>query len=165
MVRMNEQISQLMDGEADEAEAQRFFGALRDSEAQREWHTYHLIGDVLRDSSAVSDDFMGRFGARLAEEPTVLAPRRLPKSSPRRIALSAAASVTAVGLVVWVVLQTGTVQAPAELSVAYAPTAELASADVSPYLLAHQEYSPSVAMQRTTPAIRMVSEIREVNAR
>jgi len=165
MVRMNEQISQVMDGELDDEEAQRFFGALRDSEAQREWHAYHLIGDVLRDTSAVSDDFMGRFSARLAEEPTVLAPHRLPKRNPRMIALSAAASMTAVGLVVWAVLQTGAPHAPAELTVAKAAPIELASADVNPYLLAHQEYSPNVGMQGMAPYIRTVSEIREVNAR
>ena len=165
MVRMNEKISQLMDGEMDDAEAQRFFGALQDSEAQREWQAYHLIGDVLRDTSAVSDDFMGRFSERLADEPTVLAPHRLSRHNPRTIALSAAASVTAVGLVVWAVLQTGAVHAPADLTVAKAQQVELASADVNPYLLAHQEYSPSVAMQGVAPYIRTVSEIREVNAR
>jgi len=164
MVR-NEQISQLMDGEVDDAEAQRFFGLLQDSEAQREWQAYHLIGDVLRDTSSVSDGFMARFSERLAEEPTVLAPRRLPSRSPRTIALSAAASVTAVGLVVWTVLQTGAVQAPAEMSVAKVQPVELASADVSPYLLAHQEYSPSVAVQDMGPYIRTVSEVSEVNAR
>jgi len=165
MVRINEQISQLMDGEVDDAAAQRFFGALQDSEAQREWHAYHLIGDVLRDTSSVSDGFMGRFSASLAEEPTVLAPHRLPKRSPRTIALSAAASVTAVGLVVWAVLQTGAVHAPTGMTMAKAAPVELASADVNPYLLAHQEYSPSVATQGMTPYIRTVSEIREVNAR
>jgi len=164
MVRMNEQISRLMDGEVDDGEAQRFLGVLQDAEAQREWHAYHLIGDVLRDTPAVSDGFMGRFSARLAEEPTVLAPHRLPKRSPRTIALSAAASVTAVGLVVWAVLQTGAVHAPAELNVAKVAPVELASADVNPYLLAHQEYSPSVA-QGMTPYVRTVSEVREVNAR
>lgn len=165
MVRMNEQISQLMDGELDDAEAQRFFRALQDPEAQREWLTYHRIGDILRDTSSVSEGFMGRFSARLAEEPTVLAPHRLPKRSPRTLALSAAASVAAVGLVVWVVLQTGAARAPAEMAVAQAPSAEHASDDVNPYLVAHQEYSPSVAMQGISPYIRTVSEIREVNAR
>ena len=166
MVRTNEKISQLMDGELDDAEAQRFFGALQDSEAQREWQAYHLIGDVLRDTSAVSGDFMGRFSERLAGEPTVLAPHRLSGHNTRTIALSAAASVTAVGLVVWAVLQTGAVHTPpADLAVANEQQVELASADVNPYLLAHQEYSPSVAMEGVAPYIRTVSETREVAAR
>lgn len=165
MVRMNEQISQLMDGELDDAETQRLLGALHDAEAQREWQAYHLIGDVLRDTSFVSDGYMARFGARLAEEPTVLAPHRLPKHSPRMIALSAAASVTAVGVVAWAVLQMGAVQSPAELVAANAPSVELASADVSPYLIAHQEYTPSAALQSMTPYIRTVSEVRKANAR
>ncbi|BCB26982.1 sigma-E factor negative regulatory protein [Sulfurimicrobium lacus] len=166
MVRTNEKISQLMDGELDDAEAQRFFAALQDSEAQREWQAYHLIGDVLRDTSVVSDDFMGRFSERLAGEPTVLAPHRTSRHNTRTIALSAAASVTAVGLVVWAVLQTGAVHAPpADLAMAKAQQVELASADVNPYLLAHQEYSPSVAMEGVAPYIRTVSETREVAAR
>lgn len=166
MVRMNEQVSQMMDGELDDAQAQRFLGALRDSGMRREWQVYHLIGDVLRDTSAVSGDFMARFSQRLAEEPTVLAPRRLPaRHSPRMLALSAAASMAAVGLVVWTVLQTGVPHAPAEVTAAKAQQVELASADVNPYLLAHQEYSPSVAMEGMAPYIRTVSEVHGANAR
>lgn len=170
MVGMNEQISRLMDGELDDEEVNGLIVELRDLDAQREWQAYHLIGDALRDTEPVSDDFMMRFSARLAEEPTVLAPHRLPKRSPVTMALSAAASVAAVGLVVWTVLQTGAVQSPAELVVAKGPSAELANAelasvDVNPYLIAHQEYSPSVGMQGVSPYIRTVSETREVNAR
>lgn len=167
MVRMNEQISQLMDGELDDSEARRFLAGMQDSEAQREWDAYHLVGDVLRGTSPVSGDFMSRFSVSLAEEPTVLAPQRMHKRSPRTVALSAAASVAAVSLVVWAVLQTGALHAPvpAELAEAKAPLVELASADVNPYLLAHQEYTPGVGMQGAGPYIRTVSEIREVNAR
>lgn len=166
MVRMDERISQLMDGELDDDEAQRLLASLRRPDAQHEWHAYHLIGDTLRDdSSSVSAGFMERFSARLAEEPTVLAPHRLPRRSPRTIALSAAASVAAVGLVVWAVAQTGAVNAPAELIVAKAPQPGLVSASVNPYLLAHQEHSPSVAMQGMATYIRTVSESREVAAR
>ncbi len=165
MVKMDEQVSQLMDGELGEDEAQRLFAALRRPEMQHEWHAYHLIGDVLRDTSPVSGSFMARFSAQLAEEPTVLAPRRLPRHNPRTIALSAAASVAAAGLVVWAVLQTGAVNAPAELVVAKAPSSGLISASVNPYLLAHQEHSPSVAMQGMATYIRTVSESREVAAR
>lgn len=166
MVGMKEQISQLMDGELDDAEAQACMAALQDREARGEWQTYHLIGDVLRDTPPVADDFMKRFSARLAEEPTVLAPHRSPRRSPRTaMALSAAASLAAVGLVLWAVLQTGAVHAPAELIAAKTPPLEQVSVEVNPYLLAHQEYSPSVAMQGMAPYIRTVSEIREVNAR
>lgn len=165
MVNMDEKISQLMDGELDEENAQRLLASLRRPEAQHEWHAYHLIGDALRDTSPLSDGFMERFSARLAEEPTVLAPRYLPRHSPRTIALSAAASVAAVSLVVWAVLQTGAVNEPAELIVAKAPPPGLVSASVNPYLLAHQEHSPSVAMQGMATYIRTVSESREVAAR
>lgn len=165
MVKMDEQVSQLMDGELGEDEAQRLFASLPRRQMQHEWHAYHLIGDVLRDTSPVSDDFMERFSARLAAEPTVLAPRQLPRHNTRAIALSAAASVAAAGLVVWAVLQTGAVNAPAELIVAKAPPSSLVSASVNPYLLAHQEHSPSLAMQGMATYIRTVSESREVAAR
>jgi sigma-E factor negative regulatory protein RseA len=162
---MNEEISQLMDGELDDDQTQRLLAAMQRSEARHEWQTYHLMGDALRDTPAVSSDFMQRFSDRLAQEPTVLAPQPTVQHKPRMIALSAAASVTAVGLVVWAVLQTGAVNTPASLITAKAPQAMLTSSNVNPYLLAHQEYSPSVAMQGMAPYIRTVSEVREVAAR
>ena len=163
---MNEQISQLMDGELDDDQAQRLFAAMQRSETPHEWQAYHLVGDALRDTPPVSSDFMQRFSARLAEEPTVLAPQRAFRRKPRMIALSAAASVSAVGLVDWAVLQTGAVNTPASLIVAKAPQSMmLTSSEVNPYLLAHQEYSPSVAMQSMAPYIHTVSEVREVAAR
>lgn len=160
---MNEQISEFMDGEADDA--QRLMAILQHSEAQREWHAYHLIGDELRGTSSVSGDFMQRFSARLAEEPTVLAPNRLAKARPRTFVLSAAASVAAVGFVVWAVMQTGSENTASSMLAANAPQVELASANVSPYLLAHQEYSPGVAMQRTSTYVRTASEVSEAAAR
>lgn len=160
---MNEQISEFMDGEADDA--QRLAAILQHSDAQREWHAYHLIGDELRGASSVSGDFMQRFSARLAEEPTVLAPNRLARPRPRTFVLSAAASVAAVGFVVWAVMQSGSENTASGMLAANAPQAELASANVSPYLLAHQEYSPSVAMQRPSTYVRTVSEVSEAVAR
>lgn len=161
---MNKQISELMDGELDEEEALRLLGALQRKEAQQGWQLYHLIGDTLRATPSVSNDFMERLNARLAEEPTVLAPNRIAKHKSRTIALSAAASVAAVGLAVWAVLQTGTENTPAELIVAKAPQATVASANVNPYLLAHQEYSPSIA-QGMTSYIHTVSDVQEGAAR
>lgn len=162
---MNEQISEFMDGEVDDAQAKRMIAILQDSEAQHEWHAYHLIGDELRGMSSFSSDFMQRFSVRLAEEPTVLSPNRFGKSRPRTFALSAAASVAAVSFVVWAVMQTGTESTTFSMLAANAPQAELSSANVNSYLQAHQEYSPSVAMQDVTPYVRTVSEVREVSAR
>lgn len=108
---------------------------------------------------------MERFTTRLAEEPTVLAPNRFARPRPRTFALSAAASVAAVGFVVWAVMQTGGESTTSGMVVANAPQAELASASVNPYLLAHQEYSPSVAMQGMSSYVHTVSEVREAAAR
>lgn len=162
---MNDQISQLVDGELDDEQVQRLFSALRQPEGRRDWHDYHLIGDAMRATPPVSSNFMENFCARLAEEPTVLAPQRLSRANSRVIALSAAASVAAVGLAVWAVLHTGSVNAPAGLDMAQVPQSMFAVEKVNPYLLAHQEYSPSVEMQGVAPYIRTVSEVREVAAR
>jgi sigma-E factor negative regulatory protein RseA len=162
---MNEQISELMDGELEDEFATRLFGALKSSDVEQDWQTYHLIGDTLRATPSLSPDFMERFSARLAEEPTVLAPRRANKNAPRLIALSAAASLTAVGLVVWAVLHTGAPNVSNELLVAKTPQVMLTSASVNPYLLAHQEYSPSIAMEGMASDMGAVPETREVAAR
>ena len=162
---MKEQISVFMDGEVDEAEAKRLIAALQYSEAQHEWHAYHLIGDELRGTSSVSGDFMDRFSMRLAEEPTVLAPKRFTKPHARTFALSAAASVAAVGFVLWAVMQTSNESATSSMLAANTPQSELASVNVNPYLLAHQEYSPSVSMRGMTPHMQTVSEVSEVAAR
>lgn len=162
---MNEQISEFMDGEVDEERAKRLLAILQHSEAQQEWHAYHLIGDQLRGASSVSGDFMHRFSARLAEEPTVLAPNRFARPRPRAFALSAAASVAAVGLVVWAVMHTGTESPGSGMLAANAPHAESAGANVYPYLLAHQEYSPGISAQGASPYVHAVSDVREAAAR
>ena len=66
-----------------------------DSDARATWHAYHVIGDVLRSDDlalgATSDaTFMQALRARLATEPTVLAPHPRPSAD-----LSAAAAATA----------------------------------------------------------------------
>lgn len=71
-------LSALMDGDAQAADAA--CGAWRrDPAAREDWHTYHLIGDLLRSDEHRSDPardaaFLGRLRERLATEPVVLAP-------------------------------------------------------------------------------------------
>ena len=80
--RAAECLSALADGEVDAATASAACNGWRsDAEARRIWHTYHLIGDVLRsDDFASAEDRDGHFllalRARLALEPVILAPGR-----------------------------------------------------------------------------------------
>ena len=73
-----ENLSAMADGEVDSAAAARACAAWRDDPSARAaWQSYHLIGDVLRSEDlALKQDasFLTALRARLADEPTVLAP-------------------------------------------------------------------------------------------
>lgn len=80
--RNRQTLSELMDGElsVDNLRQAMAMAALPDYRA--DWDLYHQIGDSLRSgalSRPVSADFSRRMADRLAAEPTVLAPRRLPR--------------------------------------------------------------------------------------
>ena len=78
---MKEQISALMDGELEGHAADQAIDTLRaGGEALETWRLYHLIGDGMRDTRLLGAGFTARFAERLAAEPTVLAPGRLPGS-------------------------------------------------------------------------------------
>jgi sigma-E factor negative regulatory protein RseA len=74
-------LSALADGDATDDEAVRAFQAWReDAGARASWHTYQLIGDVLRSDDlavapAADEAFLVALRARLAQEPVVLAPQ------------------------------------------------------------------------------------------
>jgi len=86
----DEQLSALLDGELDDHGVVRACAAWRQQGDVREiWHTYHLIGDVLRSEDLASTArrdavFLQGLRARLAEEPAVLAPARRAGRSPLR---------------------------------------------------------------------------------
>jgi len=99
---MKTKISSFLDGELDSFESTKVIDALSgDAVARETWGLYHLISDALRDTVLRTEGFSARFSERLAAEPTVLAPGRLPAERRRWVALSAAASVAAVALVGW----------------------------------------------------------------
>jgi sigma-E factor negative regulatory protein RseA len=172
---MKEKISVLMDGEADDGSAAQAMDALRrDPEALRTWRTYHLIADAMRDAPPLSAGFAARVAERLSAEPTVLAPGRLQAARPRTwFALSAAASLAAVGLVAWMafapnqVLQPQVAQMPAAQQLAENPQ----PARIPPpsatndYLLAHQGYSPRAWLQGMAPYARTVSDSAQESRR
>ena len=163
-----EHISALMDGELDVAEAGRELTRIKQSaELQQNWETFHLIGDAMRGSLVLSPDFESRLARRLAQEPTMLAPRRRRIPTAVSYALSAAASLAAVAVVAWVALSgnladsgsgnnSGFAQAPASEAVASLPNVP-DDGRTHEYLLAHQGVSPSTALQGVAPYVRTVS--------
>jgi sigma-E factor negative regulatory protein RseA len=158
---MNEKLSAWIDGELESEHARPLPSQLkRDGALRGDWDCYHLIGDALR--GVHGPDLCAKICARLEAEPTVLAPRHRSAEKLRWGALSLAASVAAVVFVGWMALpgrdpaapQLAAVSIPAVQS---APVAVAAGEGAKDYLLAHQRYSPSSAMQGVAPYVRTVA--------
>jgi sigma-E factor negative regulatory protein RseA len=80
-------LSALADGQAD-AVTRGCSAWVADPAARAAWHTYHLIGDIMRSedlshSPARDQRFLAAFGERLAQEPVVLAPMPVPAAPAR----------------------------------------------------------------------------------
>src|SRR5215469_14907119 len=154
-----EEISELMDGELDTERVEHACHALREVASMEAWIYYHVIGDTLRGCSGLSPGFAERFAARLGAEPTVLAPPPR-RPAPAAVAWAVAASAAAVAVVGWVALTTMPVP-PAAVATVQQATA-VRAADVhrpveNEYLLAHQEYSPTTAIQGVRPTLRVIA--------
>lgn len=154
---MNEQFSALVDGELDGKEGDALLARLKaDTELQDGWDHYHLIGDAMRQNRQLDIDITAAVRARLADEPTVLAPAALPRPASRArrasrwVGYAMAASAALVAVIVGV--QSDNLSEDAQLAsvvlstpapeavqtLAMAPTAPEAPAN-NPYMLAHQE--------------------------
>jgi sigma-E factor negative regulatory protein RseA len=173
-----ERISAFMDGESARTEAQHAMLHLKQNDECCEvWATFHLIGDMMRGTPVLRDDFVTRFRAQMEHEPTQLAPRmsRVKWKKSISYALSAAASLGAIAFVLTVALSDNTLRPQAPIAVAPKavetmvaravaqpadprPTAAISQHPVNEYLMAHQEYSPSNAFQGVAPYVRTVSE-------
>ena len=161
---MREQISRLMDGDLEGAEAEAAFRELKQVDGLEHWACYHIIGDVLRRNGVPTAGFASRFAARLEAEPTVLAPKPTSHSSqPSRLPLAwaVAATVAAVAVVSSVAVSMLDPQPTALAKAREAnvvrtaqPTLQAVSPDL---LLAHQEYSPTTLIQGVGPYLRAVS--------
>jgi sigma-E factor negative regulatory protein RseA len=169
---MNENISRLMDGEVDAQEFDRICGEMKAPAAMETWVCYHVIGDQLRGAHGVSTGFSTRFCEALAAEPTVLAPQlatQLAHSAPRarstQVATAAwavAATLAAVTVVGWTAFSMVDAPPTAVARAREAATVRAAQGKPLPdlpadYLIAHQEYSPSTAIQGMGPYMRAVA--------
>jgi sigma-E factor negative regulatory protein RseA len=159
-----------MDGELDGAAAEAAIDAVqREGEEGDAWRTYHLIRDAMTDTRLLSSGFSERMAERLAAEPTVLAPAR---AEPRRWLPVAAAASAAFALVGWLAFapqpgvapQVAQAPAPAVTAKSEAPKEEPRAVAATPiphsandYMLAHQGFSPRMALQGMAPYVRTVS--------
>jgi len=158
---MKDTLSAWMDGELDRRQADALLPQIKhDAELRRNWDCYHLIGDALR--GVDGPDLSAGIRVRLDVEPTVLAPRRRNEKL-RWAAMSMAAGAAAVMFVGWMALS-GTQQEPVQIAAVpganVQPVAVQAGAGANDYLLAHQRYSPSSAMQGVASYVRTVAEER-----
>jgi sigma-E factor negative regulatory protein RseA len=160
---MNENISRLMDGELDAAEFERAWAELKAPDAYDCWVCYHVIGDQLRGTRGLSAGFSARFGRALHAEPTVLAPQPARGAGqPATFAWAVAATLAAVTIVGWTAFSM--VDTPPTAVAKAREAATVRAAQVKPpadvpadYLMAHQEYSPSLAIQGVGPYLRAVA--------
>jgi len=163
-----DRLSALMDGELDDREALSTMARLKsDEEFRVRWDEFHLVRDALHGEPILSSGFSERLSKRLAEEPTVLAPRRLLPRTRRALtyAMSAAASVAAAALVISVAMpQFGSDSQKLALKPTVTPVVDAQAMPPSvpydgripEYLLAHEVNSPSTALQGLAPYMRTV---------
>jgi sigma-E factor negative regulatory protein RseA len=166
---MKNEISALIDGELFEDEAEVVFDRIkRDQNTHRDWTTYHLIGDVLRQPDSIHRDISARVRDRLQYEPTVLAPRsHALKQKARVFALSAAASVLAISVVAWMSFQISP-ESPAQMAMQQGnlrPANLKVQSKSDKYMMAHQEFSPSADMNGGITYMRNVSYSSEEKQR
>lgn len=163
---MKDRISALMDGELDDKSASELIDSLaRGSENAQAWRSYHLIRDAMRGTAPLSEGFSARVAWKLADQPTVLAPRRArpaASDSSRWFTLSAvAASFAAVALVGWLAFapqQPAPAPVIAKAPVADKPVMVPMPSSANDYLLAHQGFSPRVSLQGMAPYVLTIAE-------
>jgi len=169
-----EHISAMMDNELDDTQMAGQVARLREHPELREgWDTFHLIGDVIRGERLLNTMICPAVSEKLAFEPTVLSPWRTSPKRMRTFAFSAAASMAAIALVGWLAFfdnplspsqQVAKAPAKPPSSVSSVSSPQLSSVPsdgtMNEYLIAHQEYSPSTAIQGLAPYIRTVSSAR-----
>ena len=165
---MKENLSAWIDGELGDGQDRPLLPQIkRDAELRANWDCYHMIGDALR--GVQGPDLCARICARLDAEPTVLAPQRRSKAEWLHWRpLQLVASVAAVAFVGWMALpgvQQDSTQIAAVRAAEVKPVAVPAGEGAKDYLLAHQRYSPSSAMQGVAPYVRTVAEERSAARR
>lgn len=176
-MRKDSELSALFDGELEGHEVANVVrAALADEKQMADWQAYALMGDHLRGEKTCTPDFAENVMVRVREEPQVLAPRNLARSSSHHPLLALAASVAGVAVVGWLALAgSSQVYAPriAYIAVPPAPTfakaepdkpatpavrqARADRAEIGEYLVAHHAHASALHMGEGVQHVRSVS--------
>ena len=162
-----ERLSALADGELDAAgQGAACASWAGNAAARRDWHAWHLIGDVLRSEDLASDPHRDRrlcaaIRVRLQQEPVVLAPG--PVAAPRRSRWTVGAAVAAGSVLVvgtFVALRPADGPAPAALArQEAAPVATVASVEApAPAAMATTSPAPPVANEAVVADLRLIRD-------
>ena len=162
-----ERLSALADGELDGAAGAACAAWAAHAAARRDWHAWHLIGDVLRSEDLASDPHRDRelcaaIRARLQQEPVVLAPG--PVAAPRRSRWNVGAAVAAGGVLVvgtFIALRPIDGLAPATIARQEAPVATVARVEPAapvPVLAPATAAPPSAANEAVVADLRLVRD-------
>ena len=171
-------MSDLMDARVDRAGVEAAVREWRsDPAARQSWHTYHLIGDVLRSeemgAQALSDAaFVSALRERLADEPVPLAPAAAPRGAHflgwSGAVAAAVAGVAVVGGVAFMLKADPTASgrpSAAELAAAAAPAQVALSgqlirdAELDRYFAAHRRAGGSSVMAVPGAVVRSVETV------
>jgi sigma-E factor negative regulatory protein RseA len=164
-----QELSALADGELDDHASAAACAAWRgDASARRDWHAWHLIGDVLRSEDLASDPhadlrFCAAVSIRLASEAVVLAPAALATSSPGNARMRPGRWMFASAAAAGFVLVAGTF---AVLRTADAPTgvpvalAERGVAPASTGTLAPTNAGATSSLGEAAPPVAVVADSR-----
>jgi sigma-E factor negative regulatory protein RseA len=181
-MRTEELISALADGQlAGDAFARGVELAVADPVARQAWHTYHLIGDVLRSgehaAGVLPAEFLGRLQARLQHEqipPPGANTRATPSRAPAQVAANDAsfrwklvagfASLAAVAAIGWTAVG-GSASKPEQAQLAGTPPAGTVLAEtqrgvmirdarLDEFLTAHRQLGGASALQMPAGFLR-----------
>lgn len=98
---MNDKLSELVDGELGDDEADELIKVVgKSDELRAQWKTYHVIGEALRQPASISSlDVSAKIHQQLKDEPAILVPRFSKiyhRSKSKILGLPAAASIAVV---------------------------------------------------------------------